>query len=470
MLKTEKVGYIVIAYVRVSTENQLENYSIDEQIERIKAYCKAKGWILLKIYTDGGYSGGNTDRPGLQQMLQDIRGHVADAIVVYKLDRLSRSQKDTLTLIEDEFLANKTDFISINENFDTSTPFGRAMIGILSVFAQLEKDQITERFTMGRIGRCKAGYFHGGGNIPLGYRYENGLLIVDECKAIIVRQIFSMFLSGKSINAIMRHMERTYGGKWSAAKIAVILRNNVYIGKVKFAGQSYDGVHQPLVSVEDYCAANSLLDSAERKNAFSTAQKTPFRADTLLSGLLFCARCGARYAGNHGYYKCYSRAKSSRAAVRDPNCKNDHWHIEDLDAIVINAIRELLHDPEQLRRILEDTENTEPVIDTAAIEKRLHELDAQIAKLVDLYQISAIPMEMLTTRIGEIKREVSMLKDELAKAETALESPSDSFRSAVDRFRTEFDGAPLETRRLLVASLIKAIYLDGKETKIDWRI
>ena len=123
----------VFGYVRVSTENQLENYSIEEQTVRIRSYCQAKGWHLLKIYTDGGYSGGNTNRPALQQMLFDIKQGKADAVVVYKLDRLSRSQKDTLNLIEDYMLAAGVDFISINENFDTSSPFGRAMIGILSV-------------------------------------------------------------------------------------------------------------------------------------------------------------------------------------------------------------------------------------------------------------------------------------------------------------------------------------------------
>ena len=114
----------VVGYVRVSTENQLENYSIDEQSQRIRAYCAAKGWALSSIYTDGGYSGGNTNRPALQQMLELVRAGGVDAVVVYKLDRLSRSQKDTLRLIEDEFLAHDTDFISINENFNTSTPFG----------------------------------------------------------------------------------------------------------------------------------------------------------------------------------------------------------------------------------------------------------------------------------------------------------------------------------------------------------
>ena len=151
------VKAVVGCYVRVSTENQIENYSIEEQIQRLQAYCLSKDYAIYDMYVDGGYSGGNTNRPALLKLINDAEQRKIQAVVVYKLDRLSRSQKDTLTLIEDKFLKNDVDFISVSENFDTSTPFGKAMIGILSVFAQLEKDQITERFTMGRIGRSKAG-------------------------------------------------------------------------------------------------------------------------------------------------------------------------------------------------------------------------------------------------------------------------------------------------------------------------
>ena len=313
----------VFGYVRVSTENQLENYSIDEQVERLKAYCQAKGWTLIKVYTDGGFSGGNLNRPALTQMLSDLHTAPVDAVVVYKLDRLSRSQKDTLTLIEDEFLANGVDFVSINENFDTSTPFGRAMIGILSVFAQLEKDQITERFTMGRIGRSKAGFYHGGATPPTGYDYKDGLLVINEYESLAVKDIFRLFLSGKSINAICETLSAQYTIKFSAAKVSNILRNTVYIGRVKFAGKEYPGNHQPMVDQETFDAVQRLLDSAEREAQKTSAQKTPFRAGYLLSSLVYCQRCGARYSANHGYYRCYSRAKSSKRFVRDPNCKND---------------------------------------------------------------------------------------------------------------------------------------------------
>ena len=116
-------------YVRVSTQEQsLNGHSISEQIDRLTKYCEAMKWEIYKVYTDPGFSGATTDRPGLQNMLSDIRAGKVNKVIVYKLDRLSRSQKDTLNLIEDSFLAYNCDFVSMSENFDTSTPFGTAIL------------------------------------------------------------------------------------------------------------------------------------------------------------------------------------------------------------------------------------------------------------------------------------------------------------------------------------------------------
>ena len=148
-------------YIRVSTlEQAQEGYSIGAQKERLLAFCKAHDWLVADFYIDGGYSGSNLDRPGIQKLIAETGSF--DLVLVMKLDRLSRSQRDTLYLIEDVFLPAGVDFISMAESFDTSTPFGRAMIGILSVFAQLEREQIKERTFMGRVERAKEGLFHGG--------------------------------------------------------------------------------------------------------------------------------------------------------------------------------------------------------------------------------------------------------------------------------------------------------------------
>ena len=449
--------YMVYGYARVSTENQIENYSIDEQVERIQAFCKAKGWTLLDTFIDRGFSGGNTDRPGLSQLLESIRRHEADAVVVYKLDRLSRSQKDTLTLIEDEFLSNKTDFISINENFDTSTPFGRAMIGILSVFAQLEKDQITERFTMGRIGRSKAGYYHGGSTAPTGYHYINGELQIDPIGERQVHQIFDMYTSGVTINSIMKRMKTEYGGNWSSAKVADILRNSVYIGKVKFARQEYNGVHQPIIDKEQYFSVQRMLEMRP------APIRQPFRASFLLTGLIFCARCGARYSGNHGYYKCYSRAKSTPRFVKDPNCHNDNWKIDQLDAYVVQIIKQICKDKAQIKNHKHSPSIEEKEL---VLNKKLASIDNQIEKLIELYQISAIPIDSLTKKVKALRSERSILEAQLENNKSELPS----LESRLLNFNQGFDAADFEAKRLLISSIIERIDIDGQNVEVTLRI
>lgn len=452
--------FMIFGYARVSTENQLENYSIDEQVERIKAYCSAKGWNLLHTYVDGGYSGGNTDRPALQEMLEAVRRKEADAVVVYKLDRLSRSQKDTLTLIEDEFLAHGTDFISINENFDTSSPFGRAMIGILSVFAQLEKDQITERFTMGRIGRSKAGHYHGGPTPPTGYQYIDGDLIVDPLGEIQVHQIFDLFTGGASINSIYQRIREEYGGNWTAAKVSYILKNSVYTGKVKFKDKEYDGLHQPIISKEQFAVVQQMFDKRP------APLKQPFRAEYLLSGVVYCARCGARYSANHGYYKCYSRAKSCPKFVVDPECKNDNWLIQDLDNYVVGAIKSLCNNKHSVEMIGRSRTRAQASDSEDAIRKKIAALDKQIEKLVELYQFSAIPMETLSVKVSAIRDEKAALTKKLE--EKPQELPP--FRDRARSFLQNFDRSGLDGKRLLIDSIVERITIDGDNVDIKFRV
>lgn len=465
-----KEAMVVVGYARVSTENQLENYSIEEQTDRLKAYCAAKGWSLRKLYVDGGFSGGNTNRPALQQMLTAIRQGGVDAVVVYKLDRLSRSQKDTLTLIEDELIAHGADFVSINENFDTSTPFGRAMIGILSVFAQLEKDQITERFTMGRIGRSKAGYYHGGSHPPTGYDYKDGLLVVNEYEAMQIREIFSRFISGKSINSISRYLSGRYTTKWTPAKVLAVLKNTVYIGKVHFRKVDYDGVHQPLVTVEEFNTAAHLLEStSERELKKTNAQRNPFRAGYLLSGLLYCSRCGARYSANHGYYKCYSRAKSSQQFIRDPNCKNDNWEIGRLDQLVQQEICTMISQPDLLKIVSKAAADRHEVkIDRPALQKRISEIDGQIAKLIDLYQVGSIPMDTITQRISSITTERNQLQEQLNTPDLA--PAVDRFMQAIEDYKDGYDTGDIDNQRMFTASLVERIIIDGQSIDIRWRL
>lgn len=457
----------VACYVRVSTENQLENYSIDEQTERLKNFCKAKDYTIYRFYIDGGYSGGNTNRPALKEMLKDISLNKIDAVIVYKLDRLSRSQKDTLSLIEDSFLANNVNFISLSENFDTSSPFGKAMIGILSVFAQLEKDQITERFTMGRIGRSKSGLFHGGGNAPRGYDYSNGRLTVNIAESAQIRDIYDLFLSGKSINAVSKIINKKYHLNLSASHVLNALRNNIYIGKVKFKGVTYDGQHEAIISKEDFERVNLILNSSEREASKNTAQKNPFRAGYFLSGLLFCKKCGAKYFAAHGCYRCYSRSKSSPKFVMDPECKNKHWPIPELDDVVIEEIRSASLDKHYQKLIQQNVQNEKT--DKAAVKKEIAKIDSQINKLIDLYQVTDIPITSIKQKIHNLniqKENLSSIinipeRDRLKEFENNLKN----FLELADRPDTG-----TEEKRFALSTLVERIVIDEDRIELFWRI
>ena len=166
------VKKIKALYVRVSTDSQVEGYSIEAQIEFLENYLKSQGWNDYEVYMDPGFSGKNLERPAIQKLIKDCESGKIDMVLVFKLDRLSRSQKDTLFLIEEVFNKNNVGFISIRERFDTTSPFGKAMIGILSVFAQLERETILERTRIGLKKRAEDGFWRGGGKTPFAYDYD----------------------------------------------------------------------------------------------------------------------------------------------------------------------------------------------------------------------------------------------------------------------------------------------------------
>lgn len=411
-------------YIRVSTQEQAnEGYSIDAQTDRLTSYCKSRDWKIYNTYIDGGFSGSNTNRPALHQLMQDIQDKKLNCVLVYKLDRLSRSQKDTLYLIEDVFLKNKIDFVSLNENFDTSSPFGRAMIGILSVFAQLEREQIKERSLMGRIERAKNGLWHGGGFDPFGYDYIDGKLVINEYQAAIVQEAFDLFLKKIPIHRIHKIINEKYDREIHETVLRSILTTRLYTGKISYAGGIYDGQHDPIISEETFKAAEELFTIREKK-----FNKNPFRTTKLLGGILYCAHCGARYLakGNysgHGdkkvyrpYYTCYSRAKSSKKYIVDPDCKNPSYAVVVLDEIIINEIRKLFSNKEYLNLAMNSSKDTsgKTTNKRKALLKQIDNIQSQIGRLLDLYQIDDFPISDIQDRIKTLQHEKEVLESTLS--------------------------------------------------------
>lgn len=474
-------------YIRVSTAEQAEEgYSIGAQKERLTSYCKARDWLIYDYYVDGGFSGSNIDRPAMQKLISDVKAKKIDTVLVYKLDRLSRSQKDTLLLIEDVFNKHDVSFVSLNENFDTSTAFGRAMVGVLSVFAQLEREQIKERSIMGRIERAKDGYFHGGGFSPIGYDYIDGELIVNDYEAMQVRELFDLIIAGNSLHSVRKTLESKYTnkhGSWkSYSSIVSTITTPLYKGIIRYLGEEYEGRHEPIVSPEIYDKARARYEEIRWNKDGSGTVKNPFNAKYLLIGMTFCGNCGARYyvKGNysghgdkkkyHPYYTCYSRGKSNKTMIKDPTCKNKSYYFKDLDNIIINEIKKLSFDTSLIKQIQADSEPKQPNNNNHIIKDRIKDIDKQINRLLGLYQLDNIPLDTLSERIKALNNEKDNLKlqfvDEEIEEKQRLSIPDT--KALLKRANKILDSNDTKKKRELVHSLIDEIILDGEDIIIHW--
>ncbi len=454
---------MIALYVRVSTQEQaLNGHSIDEQTDRLKKYCDALNLGQFKAYTDAGFSGSNMNRPALQQMIKDISG--IEKVIVYKLDRLSRSQKDTLYLIEDVFLANGCDFVSMSENFDTSSAFGRAMIGILSVFAQLEREQIKERLMMGKFARAKQGAYSSSKS-PIGYDYINGELVTNESEKTQIKTIFDRYSAGCSIKAITKELNNSgfshKYGKWQTTTVRSLLESRIYLGYNKYNGEWYKGNHEPFITEKQFNEVQAILQ--RRTKEHSDHNRRSGKANSFLGGYLYCAKCGAKYSKQryqstvngkgyfYNYYVCNSRSKKTPHLVHDPNCKNKNWKMEELDNLVFNEIKKIAVEP------IEEYEEIKP-----DFQKEIQKINDQMQKLMDLYAVDGMPFDILSKRIKE-------LNDRKTKLETEQLRPIRTVKPEIIRSMAELlDQSDFDQKRQIIGTLIDKIEIDGEDITIYW--
>ena len=458
----------VALYIRVSTmEQATEGYSIGEQKERLTRYSEAMGWQIYDTYTDPGFSGGSMDRPGLQRLIRDVKAHKVDKVLVYKLDRLSRSQLDTLYLIEKVFLVNNVDFVSMNENFSADTPFGRAALGIMATFAQFEREQIRERLMMGKQARAKTGKFSGGNNIPYGYDYIDHELVPNEKEAEIVRDIFRRYLSGGSVTKIVKDYEkagiRSRGGKFHDSTIRNVLANRNSVGEVRFQGEWIQGTHPAIVDKDIFEAVQHIM-AKKRKEALLHNSRIG-KANSYLSGLLFCSRCGARFSKktymrtckgvpyNYARYGCNNRVRDKRRRVCE--CDNKIWTMKELDDLIFGEIKKLKLDP--------DAQPAEqaPAKDIYASE--IEDIDRRIRRLMDLYESGTIDMQEISERIKNLNS-----RRQLLEAEQEATKDVKVAQRAVQSFSEVLENGTLEQVRILLFDIIRRIDIDGEDVTIQW--
>lgn len=475
----------VAIYVRVSTQEQAkEGYSITEQIQRLTKFSEAHDWFIVNTYVDAGYSGSNINRPALQDLIADVRSGKIDKVLVYKLDRLSRSQKDTLKLIEDVFLPNNTDFESMSEKLDTGTAQGRLFLGILAAFAQLEREMIKERMSMGIDARIKEGKWKGGAHIPFGYDYDpdQNKLIINAYDSMIVKMIFTDFTSGKSIGSIEQKMiENGYtfkSGNSDRRTIKYVLRNKTYCGYQKHKTEWLPALHDPIIDESTYEKAQIILDANRQKFEESGYKAGSNSYSSILGGLIYCGKCGSRFSkaqtgtkkyGYHFNYMCHSRHKKLKSMINDPTCKNKIYKMNVLDNIVFDEIKKLAIDPEYINQIKSRSDHDDSVQKIQIIEKKIKSINDQISRFMDLYGIGNFTIKELDEKVAPLQDQRSKLNLELErlKKDTKRISEKDAIK-LVTSFDDVIENGSLQDKRTIIEQLIDKIIINDDDITIYW--
>ena len=419
------------------------------------SYAKSKDYTEFEYYIDGGYSGKDLNRPAIQKLIEDCKNHKIDAVFVFKLDRISRSQRDTLYLIEEVFNKYDVSFVSMKENFDTSTPFGKAMIGVLSVFAQLERETILERTRIGLKKRAEAGLWRGGGKIPFPYRYDRntGTLIPIPEQVELLHKMISLYISGKSFNVI----GKIVGMDESMVETRILSITNT--GKVPYKDEVYDGQHEAVVSDE-------LYEEILRVNKVRSREK--YERHYLLSGKVFCGHCGAKYRyqkwGKRLIMYCYSQQKSKPRYIKDPNCNNKRWDTFEVEDAVLEELFKMSLDLDLFKK----TFNIATVNVKNEYRTRLEEITKQINNLLNNIA-SGIAVLETNKKINELEKEKETIEEKLTQSEQKEKDNKVSLNMIKNLKATWFD-MDFDEQRRIIEHLIDKVIVNDNEINIYYNI
>ena len=388
-------------------------------------------------------------------MIQDAKDHKIDTVIVFKLDRISRSQKDTLYLIEEVFNKYNVGFISMKENFDTTSPFGKAMIGVLSVFAQLERETILERTRKKKKKRAESGLWRGGGKIPFPYRYdkEQGILIPIPEQVEVLNKMISMYLSGKSFNNIGEVVNM------DERMVERRLLSITNTGVIPYKGEIYEGQHEAVVSKE-------LYEEILRVNKLRSREK--YDKHYLLSGKVVCGHCGAKYRyqkwGKRLVMYCNSQQSSRKRYVKDPNCKNKRWDTFEIEHIVLEQLFSMSLD----ENLFKETFNIATVNVINELKERLDKINKQISNLISFIS-EGIAVEETRKKIKELENERESINAKIENSEQRERANKVAFET-VKSISSTWNCMTFEEQRSIIEHLIDRVEIDNNKISIFYKI
>lgn len=483
-------------YLRVSTDRQAtEGESLEEQEQRLRDFCKQRNWNVVKVYREEGRSAKDTNRPEFKELLKDVENRVVDTVVVKKLDRLTRSIIDFERIYN--FLQNQhVDLVSLHENFDTTTAMGRAVVRIVMVFGQLEREQTSERTIDVLEHRAREGLWNGG-YPPLGYNLKEGALVVNPEETRIVKLTFQKYLELASYHRVAEHLNnngyrtkvftsrrgKKQGGKtFIDTTIARILKNPVYIGKTQYRGKVYQGKHTSLINEETFALVQDMIDR-NRKRAGNIKRGT--KHTFLLEGLVKCGACGSHmtpvWAVSKGkryfYYDCTSVQHRGRGV-----CSVRSISAEVLEGLVLKRIDEIAQNEILLQRLVskasgeasfkvKDLEEKKVLLKLrikelekkgSLLANKLVEIEGKSAERFILKEIETVDKDLkgLEQGLKGVEFEIDRWRDYVLNAEII----KDSFRY----FSRVFSQLSPHEKRSLIRLLIKEVAFSNEEVTINF--
>jgi DNA invertase Pin-like site-specific DNA recombinase len=436
-------------YTRKSSEEGLEQEfnSLDAQREACEAYVasqKAEGWVLLRDrYDDGGFSGGTLERPALKQLLADIEAGLVDVVVVYKIDRLSRSLMDFAKLVE-VFDRCGVTFVSVTQSFNTTTSMGRLTLNILLSFAQFEREVIGERIRDKFAASRKRGMWMGG-FVPLGYDVKDRKLVVNEAEAALVRRIFERFIQLGSVTLVVRELQAEgrltkRGRPFDKGIVYKLINNRVYVGDAVHKGMSYPGEHEAIIDRDTFDKVQAILAT----NGYVRGAVTRSRTPALLRGLIFTetgrAMTPASTKKGSRLYRYYVSTDAIRGRKPVGTAAPLRLPAEVVETAVIREIRRLVRAPEIVAQAAAAARRETPDVDerdvVAAVDRFTEVWSAlfpaeqmRIVKLLVervTVTVGGLAVDLRTDGLGTVVREMLAPKPAcVAEAASARRRPEE---------------------------------------------
>jgi DNA invertase Pin-like site-specific DNA recombinase len=483
-------------YARVSTDEQAsgEYNSIESQIDICKHYIeiqKEKGWRFVHAYTDPGFSGKDLERPGIQNLIEDIKVGKVDVIIVYKIERLVRSIKDFYKLW-DIFVANNVTFVSATQQFDSSNAMGKLMLNVLLSFAQFERENTSEKTRDKMKQRAKLGKWHGGW-VPFGYNYdkENKKLLIDNAEASVVKKIFSMFsddrkpseianfLNAKSFRTKSRDIttnkgesKKVGGNRFNEDFIKKIIMSPIYKGYVHLGGEEFKGEHSAIVSTQLWEKANKILKPV-------MPRKIEYTKDTrihLLKGLLKCGECGVSLTPYPGgkkdkegipylYYAC---GKVIDDGKNSP-CKVRALPAREFESIIKRCLIDLGHNKalieSAIKKNAQFTRNKIKPLQSESdkTEQQLAKATTEINRLIKIMKSTDMMGKDISEEYKTLLREKALLETQKEKLSLDIERckqdmlDAEMVRKTLLSFDKVISSLPLEDQKDLFQLLIREI-------------